>query len=158
MYEKRLLHKRLNIPPQALVVTADVPNDHGKERSGPGNQEETREIDMDLQSEDESRHSVEERGNPDENGRYDIQERRRTHQGRTNGAGRFNPLTVYTEDEDDEDEDEDLSDDEVAHRAYASAESDDDDDREGRMSRRRSYWLSKGKEPYDRDDDDAESS
>ncbi|KAH0826966.1 hypothetical protein J3R83DRAFT_4625 [Lanmaoa asiatica] len=84
---------------------------------------------------------------PDESGKYDIQERRPTRLGGTNGTGRFDPLATYTTDE------EDLSEDELEDLAYGTVGS-DDDMRKGRVGRRRSYWLSKGIGPHDRDDED----
>ncbi|KIJ09080.1 hypothetical protein PAXINDRAFT_102357 [Paxillus involutus ATCC 200175] len=64
---------------------------------------------------------------------------RQTSQGRSNGESRFSALATYTTDEDDDEEE--LSEDELEHQAY-DIES-DADDRKSRMSRRRSYWLSK---------------
>ena len=136
------------MPPQASVVIADVPIDQdtkGKSRAG-GVQEDW-DGDMELESDDEVGHEAAEEGNSDESGRYDIQERSGTRSERTNGTGRFDPLTTYTTDEDD------LSEDELEDQAYDSAGS-DDDVRKGRMERRRSYWLSKGIGPRDRDDED----
>lgn len=103
--------------------------------------------DMELESDDDTRHEAVEEGNSDESGRYDIQERRRTRSECTNGTGRFNPLTTYTTDE------EDLSEDELEDQAYDTAGS-DDDMRKGRMDRRRSYRLSRGIGPHDRDGED----
>lgn len=129
-------------------MVADVPIDHGaKGKSRAGSVQEEWDRDMELESDDEAGHEVAEEGNSDESGRYDIQERRRTRSGRTNGTGRFDPLTRYTTDEDD------LSEDELEDQAYDSAGS-DDDVRKGRMERRRSYWLSKGIGPHDGDDED----
>lgn len=102
--------------------------------------------DMELEPDDDGGHVAEEEGNPDENGRYDIQERRPARTG-PNGTGRFDPLTMYTTDE------EDLSEDGLEDQAYHTAGS-DDDVRKGRMARRRSYWLSKGIGPQDRDGED----
>ncbi|KAG8217937.1 hypothetical protein J3R82DRAFT_6104 [Butyriboletus roseoflavus] len=142
VYEKRLLHQLLRVPPQASVVTADVPIDQDV-KGKPGMEEEW-DGDMELESGDE----IVEEGNPDESGRYDIQERRLARSGDTNGAGRCDPLTsYYTTDE------EDLSEDELEDQAYDIAGSDDDTGK-GRMGRRRSYRLSRGIGPHDRDDDD----
>ena len=145
VYEKRLLHKLLRVPPQASVVTADVPNDD--DAKGKSSAREEWDGEMELASdEDVGREDVEE-GNSDESGRYDIQERRLAGSGRSNGTGRFDPQTTYTTDE------EDLSEDELEDQAYDSAGS-DDDVRRSRMNRRRSYWLSKGIGPHDREGDD----
>lgn len=142
-----MLHKLLRVSPQASVLTADVPVDHGaKGKSRTSNVQEERDGDMELQSDDDARHEVVDEGNSDESGKYDIQERH-PRSGRANGTGRFDPPTTYTTDE------EDLSEDELEDQAYDTAGS-DDDVRKSRMGRRRSYWLSKGVGPHDRDDGD----
>lgn len=128
-------------------MAADVSADQdakGKPRAG--SVQEEWDGDMERESDDDSGHEVVEEGNPDESGKYDIQERRPTRSGRTNGAGRFDPVTTYTTDE------EDLSEDELEDQAYDTAGS-DDDTAKGRMERRRSYWLSKGIGPHDREDE-----
>lgn len=129
-------------------MTADVPIDHdAKGNSVTGSVQEGWDGDMEFGSDDDVRHEVVEEGNSDESGRYDIQERLPTRSGRTDGAGRFDPLTTYTTDE------EDLSEDELEDQAYDTAGS-DDDMRKGRMDKRRSYRLSRGIGSYDRDDED----
>ena len=117
----------------------------GKSRTGSVHEEW--DGDTVLDDGDDGGHEVVEEGNSDESGRYDIQERHPARPGSTNGTGRFDPPTTYTTDE------EDLSEDEVEDQAYDSAGS-DDDVRKARMSRRRSYWLSKGIGPHDRGDGD----
>jgi non-canonical poly(A) RNA polymerase PAPD5/7 len=148
VYEKRLLHKLLHVSPQASVITADVPVDHGaKGKPRPSSVQEEWDGDMELQSDDDAGHEVVEEGNSDESGKYDIQERHPARSGRANGTGRFDPPTTYTTDE------EDLSEDELEDQAYDTAGS-DDEARKSRMGRRRSYWLSKGIGPHDRDNGD----
>ena len=122
-------------------MTADVPIEKGNRTTGSMHEEWNG--DMELES-DDGGHAAEE---ADESGRYDIQERRPARSGRTNGTGRFDPPTTYTTDE------EDLSEDGLEDQASETAGS-DDDVREGRMARRRSYWLSKGTGPHDRDGED----
>lgn len=131
-------------------MTADVPIDHNaKGKSITDSVQEDWDGGIELESDDDdARREVVEEGNLDESGRYDIQERGPTRSERTNGAGRFDPLTTYTTDE------EDLSEDELEDQAYDTAGSDDDDMRKGRMDRRRSYWLSKAIGSHDRDDED----
>lgn len=145
VYEKRVLHKLLRVAPQPSVIIADVPTDHNaKGKSRPDSVQEDWGGEMELESDDEVGHEAAEEGNSDESGRYDIQERRRTRSGRTNGTDQLDLLATYTTDEDD------LSEDEREDQAYDSVGS-DDDVRKGRKERRRSYWLSKCVGPGDGD-------
>jgi len=145
VYEKRTLHKLLRISPQASVVTADVPIDDEDEK---GRVREGWNGDVELEFDDDARHEVVEEGNPDDSGRYEIQARGSMQSGRTNGTGQIDSVTTYTTDEDD------LSEDGLEDEAYDVAGSDDDDVHKSRMSRRRSYWLSKGIGPHEGDEDD----
>ncbi|KAF8838345.1 hypothetical protein BDN67DRAFT_933948 [Paxillus ammoniavirescens] len=138
VYDKGSLHQLLGVSPKASVVTANASNKHqtkGDSLVGASSvQEAWDEADRALESDDDHRNGVTEQKDPEDTSRYHIQETQR----HSNGASRFSALATYTTDEDEEEE---LSEDELEHQAY-DIES-DDDDRKSRMSRRRSYWLSK---------------
>jgi non-canonical poly(A) RNA polymerase PAPD5/7 len=158
VYDKGLLHQLLGVSPKASVVTVDMPANHQiQERSLAGAssvQEAWDEADMVLESDEDRRDRVTKHEDSDETGRYHIRERRPTRQGRSNGTEIFDSLATYTTDE--EEEEEELSEDELEHRAY---DIESGDERRSRMSRRRSYWLSKGIGPEQASHgDDGESS
>ncbi|KAF9242103.1 hypothetical protein BU15DRAFT_87016 [Melanogaster broomeanus] len=122
VYDKRLLHQLLGVSPQASVVAADVPANHQSQemslRGASSVQEAWDEVDTVPESDDNHRDHVTKYEDSDETGRYHIQERRRRRE-----------------------DEEEMSEDELEHRAY---DIESDDERRSRMSRRRSYWLSKG--------------
>ncbi|KIJ09079.1 hypothetical protein PAXINDRAFT_102356 [Paxillus involutus ATCC 200175] len=142
VYDKGSLHQFLGVSPKASVVTVNVPDNHqikGDSLVGASSVQEAWDgADQTLDSDDDHRNGITKQEDPEDTSRYHIQERQ-TSQGRSNGESRFSALATYTTDEDDDEEE--LSEDELEHQAY-DIES-DADDRKSRMSRRRSYWLSK---------------
>ncbi|KAF9218364.1 hypothetical protein BS17DRAFT_742293 [Gyrodon lividus] len=142
VYDKRSLHQLLGVSSKASVVTADVPANHqtvDKSLAGASSVQEAWDgAEIELGSDDDHEDDAEHE-DPEDPGRYHIQERRPTRQERSNGTGRFGALTTYITNEEDE---EKLSGDELEGQAYDTHS--DNDKWRSRMARRRSYWLSKG--------------
>jgi len=144
VYDKRLLHDLLGIAPIPLVVVPAIPNTTTTQGKSPTTVAIIRDGSLDreklLETIDESLpHQPRSPGqDSDESGKYDIKKRRTSHRHRASHSPR-QPEFFTTDDEDSVDEEEDSY--EVG---VDDSFSDDESRTRSRMSRRRSYWLSKG--------------
>ncbi|KAH7929632.1 hypothetical protein BV22DRAFT_1056505 [Leucogyrophana mollusca] len=172
VYDQRSLHRLLGVVPKAAVVPAIVPIDENKNENT--HSQSTRgatiienawsEADMELESGEERHtngvHRDEQEG--EETGRYHIEERRPSKRRKEGSWKDEHPMVFTTDDEDDEPHE--YSEDEAEYQAYdirdklLEDDESDSSERKSRMSRRRSYWLSKGIGPGLDGDIDDESS
>ncbi|KAG2357091.1 hypothetical protein BDR07DRAFT_1298717 [Suillus spraguei] len=141
VYDQRSLHKLLGTSPKPCIVVADVLETAAQDKSSMTASRTTRtqerSVDTMLETDDESppREPSSSRQDNDELGKYHIEKRRAVQR---HEASQSDEEPEFTADEDDSLDEEEVS--------YKMGLNDGafGDKMQSRMSRRRSYWLSKG--------------